>query len=152
VSENIDGRSGVRDVSSLQGLAGADLATVLEALGAEEVERAPVTGYEGLSDVELVEAPGGERIFVRGDEVKMIYLGEECLPPSITHDALIEALGADTVRLRSSQGKSARQHVVAEQGIAWSVEGDEVGFVEVFPPTDMETYRREVYVELTYKL
>ena len=36
-------------------------------------------------------------------------------------------------------------HVHAEQGVAYSADGDEVAFVEVFRPRSLAEYERDIY-------
>jgi hypothetical protein len=133
------------ELASLTTLARTDLAGVLSALGADGGDRTQVTGYEALSDVELVKAPGGERIFVRGDRLMLVFVADANLPPGTDHAALVAAVGDEGERLRSRQGRHAVLHVVADSGVAWSEERGEVEFVEIFPPTTLEAYRSEIY-------
>lgn len=133
------------DLAALRALATADLPTVLATLDAEGVDRTTITGYEALTAVEAIDAPDGERVIVRGDDVVLIYVGEFSLPEDLTSEDLVDAVGSEGETLRSRQGRMARLHVVADQGIAWSEDREGVGFIEIFPPTTVEAYRSEIY-------
>lgn len=126
-------------------LPGASLSAVVEATGADPTNREPVTGYESIKKVDVIEAPGGARIFVRGDDVVLVYFGDGALPQGVDHGTLTAAVGSDGEGLRSRQGKTAVLHVVAEKGIAWSQDGRETGFVEIFPPCTDKAYRKDIY-------
>lgn len=128
-------------------LPGAPLDVVASATGADTHQRESVTGYQRLADLDVIDAPGGERIFLRGDDVVLIYVGEDWLPTGTDHQALVRVAGSDGEELRSRQGKSALMHVVADKGLAWSEDGGEVGFVELFPPTTIDGYRKTIYRE-----
>lgn len=127
-------------------LAGATLATVASALDADPDDREEVTGYEALTDVDVVDTPSGARVFLHGDDVALIYVGERALPADADPDRLRELLGSGE-RLRSRQGKKAKMHVVADKGVAWSEEAGELGFIELFPPTTFEDYQATIYDE-----
>lgn len=134
-------------LKELTQLSGASLAEVASVTGADTGQRESVTGYERLKDLDVIDAPGGARIFLRGEGVVLMYLGEGALPAGTDHQTLVEAAGSDGETLRSRQGKSAVMHVVPDQGVAWSEDGGAVGFVEVFPPTTIDRYRKTIYRE-----
>ena len=128
-------------------LRGADLEVAARTLDADPDLREQVDGYQGLADLDVVDAPDGVRIFLRGDDVVLIYVGPDALPAGLDGETLGSAVGADGDLLRSRQGKRANLHVVAGQGIAWSEDAGQIGFVELFPPTTLEGYRRDIYLE-----
>jgi hypothetical protein len=51
------------------------------------------------------------------------------------------------VELRSRQGKRAMIELDAQRGVAFSRDDDEVGFVEMFPPTTVEDYRERIWFD-----
>ncbi|MXG88982.1 hypothetical protein [Nocardioides flavescens] len=132
------------DLTTLLGLGTADLDTVRTVLAAQDATPEPVSGYQSLTDVEVIDAPGGERIFVRDGEVQLVYVGTAALG-DLTAEELEQVLGADEETLGSRQGRHAELHVVAGRGVAWSEEDGEVGFVELFPPTTTDDYRTRIY-------
>lgn len=132
-------------VQQLLALSGATLAGAAEVTGASPDRRERITGYQGLRNLDVIEAPGGERIHVRGDDVVLVYVGAAALPEGLTSDSLSGAVGSDGDLLPSRQGKLAELHVVADRGVAWSEIDGEIGFVELFPPTTLAAYRRDIY-------
>lgn len=134
-------------LDDLLALPGAPLSAVASALSADPAARESVDGYEGLTDLDLVEAPGGARIYLRGDDVVLIYVGRRALPDGTDADTVAEAVGSQGKDLRSRQGKRARMHVVAKQGVAWSELDGTVGFLELFPPMRFRDYRATIYDE-----
>jgi hypothetical protein len=132
-------------LGQLLAIPGANLAAAKEITGASGDQRERITGYQGLRDLDVIEAPGGERIHLRHNEVVLVYVGSTALPDGLTSDSLRSAVDSDGDLLPSRQGKLAELHVVADRGIAWSEVDGEVGFVELFPPTTLAAYRREIY-------
>lgn len=126
-------------------LPGESLSAIVGVTGADPATRQPVTGYESIKNVDVIDAPSGARVFLRGDDVVLVYVGESALPAGVDHDTLTAAVGTEGESLSSRQGKSALIHVVADQGIAWSEDRGEVGFVELFPPTTAKDYRKRIY-------
>ena len=135
------------NLQDLLTLPGASLDAAIAVTGADPGTRESVRGYESLKRVDAMEAPDGTTIYIRGDDVQLVYVGEDALPAGVSHDALVAVAGSEGERLRSRQGKKARMHVVADRGIAWSEERGEVGFVELFPPTTLADYQRTIYRE-----
>ena len=134
-------------LAELLRLSGAALADAATALGADPDDREEVDGYEALTDLDVIAAPGGARIYLRGEDVVMIYVGRGALPDSTDADALEAAVGSAGKELRSRQGKRAHIHVVAKQGVAWSELDGTVGFLELFPPTTFKDYQATIYAE-----
>jgi hypothetical protein len=132
-------------LDQLLALPGSGLEVAAAAIGADPDKRTEVEGYEGLSDLDVVESTDGANLYLRGDDVVLVFVDETALPDGLDDDALQEAVGSGGEELRSRQGKRANLHVVAERGIAWSEEDGAVGFVELFPPTTLKAYRREIY-------
>ncbi|WP_028051180.1 hypothetical protein [Cellulomonas sp. URHD0024] len=137
----------MKSLDELLDLRGADLTSVAAALDVDPGQREGITGYQGLEDVDAIDAPDGTRIIARGDALVLVYVGRAALPAGLTSAALVDAVGSAGKALRSRQGKQAQLHVVAKKGIAWSESDGEVGFVEIFPPTSFDDYTRDIYVE-----
>ena len=134
-------------LADLLALRGADLATVCARTGVDPSSRDADVRYEALTDVERLDGPDAPRVFVRGDDVVLVYAGSWVLPQGLTSQEVAEAVGTDGEVLRSRQGKTALLHVAAQAGVAWSEDGGEVDSLELFPPTDLDTYRAQVYRE-----
>lgn len=134
-------------LEQLLALRGADLEVAMAITGATAAGRESVTGYQGLEDLDVIDAAEGLRIFVRGDRVVLVYVGETALPDGLDSTTLSKALGSNGELLASRQGKLAELHVVADQGVAWSEVDGEIGFMELFAPTELGDYLRDVYQE-----
>lgn len=132
-------------LDDLLALAGASTDVVLVAIGGDPDSRESVTGYQALKRVDVVVGSDGARAYLRGQDVALLYVGEESLPSGVDHDALVTAVGTDGSDLRSRQGKSALMHVVPDKGVAWSEDGGQVGFLEIFPPMTLHEYKRTIY-------
>ena len=65
----------------------------------------------------------------------------------LTPKSLQRHLGGEGEKLRSRAGKRCMQHVYPERGVAFSACDDEVNFLEIFPPTTLDEYRRTLYQE-----
>jgi hypothetical protein len=139
------------EIAELLSLGGAGLEAALAYFEAGDVEAVPVTGYQQLTEVELVAAPGGARIYRRGPDLALVYLGARSLPAGLSAATIADALGTQGEELSSRQGKTALLHVVAERGVAWSEDDDELGFVELFPATDLDDYRSRIYREPRFR-
>jgi hypothetical protein len=132
-------------LDELLALRGSDLDRVAEATGADLGDRKQVSGYQNLTGVDAIEAPGGATVYARGNDVALIYAGPDALGDGVTNADLVQAVGSNGTQLDSRQGKTATLHVVPEEGVAWSEDGGEVAFVELFPATDLDTYKSTIY-------
>ena len=137
----------MRTLDDVLRLRGADLAAAAAALGADRGRREKTSGYEGLSKLDAIDAPDGSQLLARGDALALVYIGTESMPTGVRSDDLVSALGSSGRSLRSRQGKSARMHVLAEEGIAWSEEDGDIGFIEIFPARSFDEYTRDIYEE-----
>ncbi|CAN5482528.1 hypothetical protein BH20ACT2_BH20ACT2_03740 [soil metagenome] len=101
--------------------------------------------YEGLEGLDMAHDPDVHpaRFYFRGDELVMIYLSG----PELSLDELRAHVSGAGVSLRSRQAKPANLEVHPGDGIAFSELDDEIGFVEVFPPTTEQAYRDRIYRE-----
>jgi mannose-6-phosphate isomerase-like protein (cupin superfamily) len=66
-------------------------------------------------------------------------------PAGLDLGSLLESLGEPDARLRSRAGRRFTDHVWADRGVAVSTDGNEIAFLEVFPPRSLERYEREIY-------
>jgi hypothetical protein len=102
-------------------------------LGAPAVE---INTYGKLSGLEAMhnESAHPGHFYFQGQALVLLYISgdaAEALDPS----ALRAALGDPELSVRSRAGKRFTHRVWASQGVAFSDDGDEVAFVEVFPAT-----------------
>jgi hypothetical protein len=100
--------------------------------------------YEGLDDMSVVHEPDAfpARIYLRDGRPEVVYASE---PEGVTEAGLESELGGPGDELRSRAGKAFTHHVHADEGVAWSSDGDEVAFVEVFRPRSLAEYERDIY-------
>jgi hypothetical protein len=101
--------------------------------------------YGPSTGLDMLYVPGKHpgRFYFTGDQLLLIYVsGVEGLDP--------EALAAQfppEVALRSRAGKTYEHQVAPAAGVAWSENGEEVAFVEVFAPCSLESWRTRFYTE-----
>ena len=131
----------------------ASLLTLARLSRAEVTRRlAPATiaddvAYEKLARVSRV---GNSEVwpgwfFFRGDQLLMVYVGDDKFLAHLTAQGIREELGGDGDPLRSRAGKTARQHVYASRGFAYAEDHGTVVYVEVFPPTTRDDYLARIY-------
>lgn len=106
--------------------------------------------YEGLRDVTEIHQKdvSPARFFFRGDKLVMIYLGDRSALQAYSEAALMKRLGGakQAIELRSRAGKTSNQYLFPAQGVAFSA-GEDVEFLEVFPPMTESEYRQAIYRE-----
>jgi hypothetical protein len=130
----------LEDWLSLRGLSLDDAKRRLE-LSDDELERdVPYEGLTGLTLAHNPEHPG--YFYFRDGELAMLHVEE---PTGLDLGSLLESLGEPDARLRSRAGKRFTDHVWADRGVAVSTDGNEIAFLEVFPPRSLERYEREIY-------
>jgi len=135
----------VSTLDELLSLGGLNVDEAQELLG-ESAGPTPIAGYQAMQDVEAISSKQrGLMFIVRDGSVVLVYAGPTAVE-GIRPDELSERFGTGTP-LRSRQGRMATLHVVADRGVAWSEENYELGFVELFPPTTIDAYKTEVYLE-----
>ncbi len=83
-------------------------------------------------------------LYVEDDEVRLVRVDHNGLH-GVTRSALCSKMGDDFVRLPSRAGKRAGLLLYASQGIAFSSEGDELDFLEVFVPCTRREYEHRYY-------
>jgi hypothetical protein len=137
----------VSTVPELLALRELDADAAAAFLGVDPSSPRAVAGYGSLKGMEVLESSErGIRFFLRGPSVVLVYIGG-ALTNGVDDAALVAEVGSSGEPLRSRQGKRAVLHVVPSSGVAWSELDGEVGWIELFPPTTMEDYRRDIYVE-----
>lgn len=99
--------------------------------------------YEGLKGVTMAHNPERHpgRFYFRDGRLAMLYVAN----PGLDAGTLERDLGEPDVMLRSRAGKGYAHHVYADRGVAYSSKGDDVAFIELFPPTSVERYEQEIY-------
>ena len=130
---------GSDDLEQLLALTAMDRAAALNAVGARAGDVEDGYSYQSMSGLSVLDLPKrfGARVFFDGDAVAIVSIPD----PSIAPDAIRALMGDDVVELRSRQGKRAMIELDAARGLAFSSDDDEVGFIEMFPPTTADDYR-----------
>jgi hypothetical protein len=132
------------DLDEARDLLGLTQDELVARLGVGPGDIDPGYRYEGLDDVAMLYSPDAfpGRIYLRDDRPEIVYVSE----PAGWSEAKLEAeLGGPGDELRSRAGKTFTHHVHADRGVAWSSDGDEVAFVEVFRPRSLAEYERDIY-------
>ena len=117
---------------------------LLARLGADESDIEPGVRYEGLENLSVLYRPDlfAGRIYLRDGRPLLIYFSA----PEGAVEEWGVASGFD-VDLPSRAGKMFNHRVWVEAGLALSVDGEEIAFVEVFHPCTLEEYKRDIYRE-----
>ena len=113
--------------------------------GAESVhgdEYGPMTDVTSIANPAVF--PG--TLYLAGGRVELVRLDGGVLE-AVSRYELDAQFGGDAVRLRSRAGKLANLCVHAEQGVAYSAQGQSLDFLEVFRPRTQQAYEEEIYRE-----
>jgi hypothetical protein len=104
-------------------------------------------GYEALEGVDRIHAPSFSpaHFFFAGPELKLVYVPRSAIGGQDAQPWLDE-LG-EGPQLRSRTGKRGVLEVRPERGFAFSHQDGQVELAEVFPPTTLEAYERDIYDE-----
>lgn len=126
-------------------LLGLSLEDARSALGGAS-HTVPGDEYGKLQDLTSIQASGRfpATLYVEAREVRLVRIGPDGLN-GVTASALRSQVKSEPVILRSRAGKLARMEVSAEEGVAFSSEGDCVHFVEVFEPCTLRDYESRYY-------
>jgi hypothetical protein len=102
--------------------------------------------YQCLEGLTIVHAPPPSpgSLYLRDDQVVLMYVDHLERWPQITSDAIVQTLGEPDQVLRSRAGRGASLLLYATAGFAVSV-SESVDFVEVFAPTTVAAYTDDVY-------
>jgi hypothetical protein len=132
----------VKSLLQLRELAEADIAS---ALGPPE----HAVAYQKLRPVDCYGRAGAARasFFYQNATLVMVYTSSAEYLARLSRAAIENELGSPEATLRSRQGKTANQYVYPQRGFAYSEDGGEIGFVEVFPPMTLDAYRAKIYAE-----
>lgn len=135
-------------LDSYVALASLDKDQLIERLGARPEHIRDDATYEkatGLTEIYNPQASPA-RFYVRGDQLVVIYLSDREVLGQLDEDALVAELGQPAEELRSRAGKHSELRVYPDKGIAMSV-GDEIEFLEIFPPATLDQYKSTIYVD-----
>jgi hypothetical protein len=133
--------TGLADLLALRDVTRGELENQADASVTEDV------GYEALDGVDRIHAPSFSpaHFFFAGPELRLVYLPRTAVGGQDAQPWLDE-LGPGP-QLRSRTGKRGVLEVRAERGFAFSHQDGRVELAEVFPPTTLEAYERDIYEE-----
>ena len=135
------------DLDTCRGLLDLPEADLLRRLGATEDDIQRNVRYEKLESVDAVFRPDAfpGRIYLQGGRPQLIYVsGDPGLEGWMEPD-LERELGNPEAWLASRAGKAFSHKVYATKGVAYSTDGSELAFLEVFHPRSLEQYERDIY-------
>jgi hypothetical protein len=138
--------AGRLDLAEARALLALPQDELLARLGASAEDIDDGYAYEGLQGLSVLFRPEAfpGRIYLRDGRPQVIYVSGD---GGWTEAGLQAELGGPGAELRSRAGKTSTQHAYPEQGVAFSSDGDEVAFIEVFPPRPLADYERDIYRE-----
>lgn len=130
---------------------GLDTLLALREVTRAELEAEPdvtvVTGvaYERLHGVDRLHSArrSPAHFFFTGEELRLVYLPSAAVAGEGAQTWL-DRFGAGP-QLRSRTGKRAVLEVRPDHGVAFAHEDGELQLVELFAPTTLEAYEREIY-------
>ena len=104
--------------------------------------------YESLDGLTSLENPAvfPGTLYLLDGVVELVYFGDEAVS-SVTPAQIEEEVKGRPARLRSRAGKKASTFVHAHDGVAYSAEGNQVNFIEVFRPRTRKEYEEQIYKE-----
>lgn len=126
---------------------GLSLAEVQRNLG-ESAPPVPEDEYGQMNNLTSIENPEvfPGTLYLRNGSVVLVRLHREAMA-AVSPAELRASFGGEAVRLRSRAGKQAHLWVWADQGVACSVRGETVHFLEVFAPCSQSEYEARIYRE-----
>ena len=141
----------VAGLDELVQLVGVSESELMERWGDAPVSRSAPRDYEGLKGLTLLQSPSqpGVYAYLKDQRVTLVHVAGGTALAGADATVLREVLGPAAGELRSREGKQYRLYVWPEAGIAASLRhAHEVGFVELFEPTSMESYEADVYIDV----
>lgn len=135
-------------LDSYVALASLDKDQLIARLGARSEHLREGAAYEKATGLTEIYKPDANpaRFYFRGDQLVVIYLSDRGVLDQLDGGKLEAELGAPADSLRSRAGKRSELLVYPDKGIAVSM-GDELDFIEIFPPTTLDAYQSAIYSE-----
>jgi hypothetical protein len=87
------------------------------------------------------------RFFFSGEALALLYVDDADALANIDAADLMARLGEPAARVRSRAGKAFTHNVYPQAGIAVSVHQGAAAYVEIFPPTTLQSYLDRLYVD-----
>ena len=132
----------IEPLLELQGMSRKDAMDRLEAT-AKDFDSGH--SYEGLKKLHLLESENTDpiEVYFSGDKFALGYVEGPSLADGNKRE-LLAALGEPADKLASRAGKGSTIYVYPEKGLAFSAKGQELEFLEVFPPTTLAKYKKDI--------
>ena len=83
-------------------------------------------------------------LYAEADEIRLVRVTRNGLR-DITRTAMCSQMSTDPMQLRSRAGKRAQLLAYASEGIAFSTQGEDIHFLEVFTPCTHREYEIRFY-------
>ncbi len=116
-----------------------------------EIDRSQVeenVRYEKITQVTRVHGPNEEFLFFKDGTLRIIYISSEILCEGLWREFKKSFdTSAPEKMVRSRAGKPSNQLIFAKLGFTVSLKGDNVDFIEIYPPCSLEDYLDNVYRE-----
>lgn len=126
-----------------------DLDALKQKFNIEESDLDHEVGYQKLKNLTRVRKekllPG--HFYYYGNSVSIIYVNDRTVLDTLEMETIYNRYGRGEI-LPSRMGKNSRLHLYASHGFAVSEHEDKVDFMELFPPTTIEQYKENVYLEV----
>jgi hypothetical protein len=147
-----DDRAHSPSLDDARALIGLDRTDLMKRLGASDAD-VHYAEYGPSGGLEAVQAPPpvAGTVFLDNGRVILVHLYRGFNPPeaptifAAMRPQAFSAFQPGATRLRSSAGKLYNHYVDAGRGLAWSADEEEVTSIEVFEPTDLESYKARFY-------
>mgnify|MGYP000101638347 CR=1 FL=1 len=135
------------DLAACQQILGLSVSALKTKLDIAHGETHEDVAYEGLEGVTQYYNPKSfpGRVYVRDGAVQMVYVPSGAALAGVSVRDLTQKLTGKAKEMRSRAGKEFTHYIYAGQGVAFSADGDELCFVEVFRGRALKAYLAEIY-------
>lgn len=132
------------DLFRLRDLSEDDL---LAELGATAGDVRRSSSYGKLSNVDWLRVPAAHpaHFYLREGSVFLVHVEDSALMSRVKADDLRRRLGGKGPTEQSPACKPCRLEIHAEKGVAFSYNGDDVDFIEIFHPMSHGDYLSSIY-------
>ena len=132
-------------LSSYRSLIHQDLSKTKSFFSVKDEEIKEGLSYGRLRGLSLIEVHGNlpSTLYCKGEKVILVYISGSRTNISVSQ--LQGAYPQADVINPSRAGKRFSHYVVAKEGVSWSDNGEEVAFIEIFPPTTVSNWKKTFY-------
>ena len=101
--------------------------------------------YEKITGAVRIELGNSVFFFFREGKLKVIYTSDEVVANKIWKEFLETNSNKPEEVVRSRAGKTSNQLIFANLGITVSLAGEDVDFIEIYPPCTLQDYLKHFY-------